>query len=160
MTSHTFHAIRSPNRALNPIGFQNTTRSEWLDITSHAFHAITSPIPALNPLGFQKRTRSERHNFTRLPCNHESHSSIKSTRIPKDNAKRSARLDAPSMRSRVPFGIQSTRIFKYNEKGLIQSGVLAQNVVGHDLTYLPCDHESYSSIKFTRIPKYNTKRSI
>ncbi|KAF7812420.1 uncharacterized protein G2W53_033396 [Senna tora] len=30
----------------------------------------------------------------------------------------------------------------------------------HDFTLLPCDHESHSSIKSTRIPKYNVKRSV
>ncbi|KAF7839150.1 uncharacterized protein G2W53_007632 [Senna tora] len=31
MASHTFDAIKSPIRALNPLGFTNTTRSDWFD---------------------------------------------------------------------------------------------------------------------------------
>ncbi|KAF7802304.1 uncharacterized protein G2W53_041415 [Senna tora] len=30
----------------------------------------------------------------------------------------------------------------------------------HDLTHLPCDPEPHSSIKSTRIPKYNAKQSV
>ncbi|KAF7839129.1 uncharacterized protein G2W53_007611 [Senna tora] len=41
----------------------------------------------------------------------------------------------------------------------IPSRFLAQNVFRHDLTHLPCYHESHSGIKSTRIPKYNAKRS-
>ncbi|KAF7808080.1 uncharacterized protein G2W53_040241 [Senna tora] len=31
MTGHTFHAFTSPIRALNPIGFSNTRRSNLFD---------------------------------------------------------------------------------------------------------------------------------
>ncbi|KAF7841523.1 uncharacterized protein G2W53_003821 [Senna tora] len=31
MTSHSFHAITTPIRALNPLGFANTTRSDRFD---------------------------------------------------------------------------------------------------------------------------------
>ncbi|KAF7831972.1 uncharacterized protein G2W53_014305 [Senna tora] len=49
-------------------------------MTSHTLHAIKTLIQALNPLGFPNTTQSDRH---------ESHSSIKSIRIPKYNAKQS-----------------------------------------------------------------------
>ncbi|KAF7801084.1 uncharacterized protein G2W53_044781 [Senna tora] len=35
-----------------------------------------------------------------------------------------------------------------------------QNVFRDDMTHRPRDHESYSSIKSTGIPKYNTERSF
>ncbi|KAF7831953.1 uncharacterized protein G2W53_014286 [Senna tora] len=89
------------------------------------------PIRALNTLGFENATRSDRHDFTHLPCDHDSHSNIKSTRIPKYNAKRS-----------------------------IQSRFSVQNVFRNDMTHLPWDHKSLSSIKSTRIPKYNAKQSV
>ncbi|KAF7812418.1 uncharacterized protein G2W53_033394 [Senna tora] len=54
-------------------------------MTSHTFHAIKSLIRDLNPLGFPSTTRSDRT----LPCDHDSPLSIKSTRIPKYNGKRS-----------------------------------------------------------------------
>ncbi|KAF7839114.1 ribonuclease H [Senna tora] len=88
MTSYTFHAITSPIRALNPLGFPNTTRIDrfthlcnntfdlyflnsfesqsrfwfkmFLDMNSHTFHGITSPIRALNPLEFPNTKRSDR----------------------------------------------------------------------------------------------------
>ncbi|KAF7808147.1 uncharacterized protein G2W53_040308 [Senna tora] len=72
-----------------------------------------------------------RHDLKHLPSNHEPHSSVKSTRIP-----------------------------KYNVKWSIQSRFSIHNVFRHDLTHLPCDHEPLSSIKSTRVPKYNTKRSV
>ncbi|KAF7812412.1 uncharacterized protein G2W53_033388 [Senna tora] len=58
-------------------------------MTSNTFHAISSPIQALSPLGFPNTTRSDRQDFKHLPLDHESHSSIQSTRISKYNAKRS-----------------------------------------------------------------------
>ncbi|KAF7824004.1 uncharacterized protein G2W53_022148 [Senna tora] len=42
----------------------------------------------------------------------------------------------------------------------IQSRFSVQNVFTHDLTLLPCNHESHSTIKTTWIPKYNAKRSV
>ncbi|KAF7802103.1 uncharacterized protein G2W53_041214 [Senna tora] len=39
----------------------------------------------------------------------------------------------------------------------ILSRILLQNVFIHDFTVLPCDSESHSSIKSTRIPKHNDK---
>ncbi|KAF7832154.1 uncharacterized protein G2W53_014487 [Senna tora] len=74
-TSHTFHAIMSPIRELNPVGFPNK-----FDIYFLKSLKIQSRFLKQNVL---------RQDFTRLPCNHESHSSIKSTRIPKYNEKRS-----------------------------------------------------------------------
>ncbi|KAF7807547.1 uncharacterized protein G2W53_039708 [Senna tora] len=56
------------------------------DLTT--FHAIRSPVRALNPIGFPNTTGSDRDDMRHLPCNHEPHSSIKSARIPKYNAKR------------------------------------------------------------------------
>ncbi|KAF7835412.1 uncharacterized protein G2W53_010271 [Senna tora] len=58
MTSHSFHAITSSIRALNPLGFTNTTQSEGM--TAHSLHAITSPIRALSPLRFRTTNRSDR----------------------------------------------------------------------------------------------------
>ncbi|KAF7808167.1 uncharacterized protein G2W53_040328 [Senna tora] len=42
----------------------------------------------------------------------------------------------------------------------IQSRFTIQNVFRHDLTSFPCDHDPYSSIISTQIPKYNAKRSF
>ncbi|KAF7808098.1 uncharacterized protein G2W53_040259 [Senna tora] len=42
----------------------------------------------------------------------------------------------------------------------IQSRFAIQNVYRHDLTDLPYDHEPGLSMKSTRIPKYNAKRSF
>ncbi|KAF7832922.1 uncharacterized protein G2W53_015255 [Senna tora] len=58
-------------------------------MTGHTFHAITSLVPAINPLGFPNTMRSDRDDLKILPRDHELHSSTKSTRIPKCNAKRS-----------------------------------------------------------------------
>ncbi|KAF7812583.1 uncharacterized protein G2W53_033559 [Senna tora] len=58
-------------------------------MTYHTFHSIASPIHALDPLGYRNTTGSNRHDLTHLPCDHESHSSIRSTQIPKYKAKRS-----------------------------------------------------------------------
>ncbi|KAF7807353.1 uncharacterized protein G2W53_039514 [Senna tora] len=142
----TFHAITSPIRALNPIRFSNTMRSDRDDLRHLpcdevsqsriksarvpkysakrlTFHAITSLIRALKPLGFPNTTRSDRHDLTNLPSDHEPHSSFKSTQIPKYNA--------------------------------MQSNVFIQ-----DLKHLSCEHEPHPRNKTTRIPKYNAKRSI
>ncbi|KAF7832051.1 uncharacterized protein G2W53_014384 [Senna tora] len=90
------------------------------------------------------------HNLTHLPRDHESLSSIKSTRIPKYNAKRSVRLSCASTRLNLYF-LSSFEI---------QSRFSIQDVLRYDLTHLQCDHESYSSIKFYRFPKYIAKRSV
>ncbi|KAF7807351.1 uncharacterized protein G2W53_039512 [Senna tora] len=75
-------------------------------MTRHTFHAITSPIRASKPLRFPNTTRSDRHDLKHLPSSHEPHSSVKSTRIPKYNVKRSE-----------PYpNIKSTRIPIYNAK--------------------------------------------
>ncbi|KAF7832099.1 uncharacterized protein G2W53_014432 [Senna tora] len=58
-------------------------------MTSHTFQAFTSPIGPSTPFRFSNTSRSDRHQFTQLPYDHESHSTIKSTRLPKYNAKRS-----------------------------------------------------------------------
>ncbi|KAF7832150.1 uncharacterized protein G2W53_014483 [Senna tora] len=42
----------------------------------------------------------------------------------------------------------------------IQSRFSVQNVFRQDFRHFPCDHESDSSIKSTKIHKYNAKRSI
>ncbi|KAF7839133.1 uncharacterized protein G2W53_007615 [Senna tora] len=42
----------------------------------------------------------------------------------------------------------------------IQSQFSYQSMFRHDLTQLPRDHDNPSSIKSTRIPKFNTKRSV
>ncbi|KAF7832017.1 uncharacterized protein G2W53_014350 [Senna tora] len=105
---------------------------------------MASPIRPLNPLGFQNAMRNDRHDYTHLPCDHDSHSNIKSTRIPKYNAKRSTfhAITSP-IRALNPLGFQNTT-----------------RSDRHDLTHLPFDRESRSSIKSTRIPKYNAKRSF
>ncbi|KAF7807371.1 uncharacterized protein G2W53_039532 [Senna tora] len=88
-----------------------------------------------------------RHDLTHLPRDHEPHSSIKSTQIPKYNAKRSVLLTCATIRHDMThlecdhepnLRIKFTRISKYNAKR----------------------SEPHSSIKSTRIPKYNAKRSI
>ncbi|KAF7808149.1 uncharacterized protein G2W53_040310 [Senna tora] len=48
-----------------------------------------SPIRPLNPHGLPNTTRSDRHDLIHLASDDETHSSIKSTQIPKYNAKRS-----------------------------------------------------------------------
>ncbi|KAF7833008.1 uncharacterized protein G2W53_015341 [Senna tora] len=62
MTSHTFHAISSHIRALNPLGFRNTTQSDWFDslVQQQTFQAFTSPFRASNPLKFPNGKRSDR----------------------------------------------------------------------------------------------------
>ncbi|KAF7844454.1 uncharacterized protein G2W53_001359 [Senna tora] len=42
----------------------------------------------------------------------------------------------------------------------MQSRFSVQNLFRHDLTHLPYDHKPNSSIRSTRIPKYNAKRSV
>ncbi|KAF7842031.1 uncharacterized protein G2W53_004329 [Senna tora] len=78
--------------------------------------------------------------MTHLPRYHEPHSSIKPTRIPKYNAKRSFLLACASTRLNLYF-------FSSFE---IQSRFSVQNVFRQDFTLLPCDLEPHSSIKSTR----------
>ncbi|KAF7832160.1 uncharacterized protein G2W53_014493 [Senna tora] len=88
MTLHTFHEIMCPIRALNPIGFQNTTRSVGL---THLCNN-TFVLYFLKSFEIQSRFSIQnvfRQDFTDLPFHHKSHSSIKSTRIPDYKAKRS-----------------------------------------------------------------------
>ncbi|KAF7807542.1 uncharacterized protein G2W53_039703 [Senna tora] len=75
------------------------------------------------------------------------HSSFKSTRIPKYNAKRSVWLTCARTRLNLYF-LSSFEI---------QSRFSIQNMFRHNLSHLSCDHEPHSSIKSTRIPKYNVK---
>ncbi|KAF7839110.1 uncharacterized protein G2W53_007592 [Senna tora] len=116
-----------------------------------------------------------RHDFTLLPCDHESHSSIKSAQIPKYKAKQ---LESHSR-------INSTRIPKYKAKRStyreairlthlcnntfdlyflksieIQLRFSVQNVFTNDFTQVAHHHESHSRITSTRIPKYKAKRSV
>ncbi|KAF7812434.1 uncharacterized protein G2W53_033410 [Senna tora] len=56
-------------------------------MTSQTFLVITSPIRALNPLEFPNIMRTDR--FDSLVPQQELDSTIKSTQIPKCNAKRS-----------------------------------------------------------------------
>ncbi|KAF7808148.1 uncharacterized protein G2W53_040309 [Senna tora] len=118
-------------------------------MTWRTFHAITSPIRALSLLGFPNTTQSNRRDLTHLPCDHEPHLSIKSTRIPKYNAKRAFQLTCATARLNLYF------LCSFE----IQSRFSIHNVFGHDFTHLPSDHEPHSSIKSTRIPKYNAKRN-
>ncbi|KAF7807546.1 uncharacterized protein G2W53_039707 [Senna tora] len=113
------------------------------------FHVITIPIRELNQLGFPNTTRSDRHDLTHLPCDHEPHLSIKYTRIPKYNAKRAFRLTCAITRLNLYF------LCSFE----IQPRFSIHNVFGHNFTHLPSDHEPHSSIKSTRIPKYNAKRN-
>ncbi|KAF7821587.1 hypothetical protein G2W53_027042 [Senna tora] len=89
-----------------------------------------------------------RYDLTHLPRDNEPHSRIKSTRIPKYNAKRSFSLTCATTRLNLYF----LSSFK------IQSRFSIQNVFKHELTHLRCDHDPNSSIKSSRIPKYKTKR--
>ncbi|KAF7812440.1 uncharacterized protein G2W53_033416 [Senna tora] len=66
MTSHTFHGIKSPIRAINLLEFPNTTRSDRFDSLVQQHVGL---------------------DFTHLPYDHELHLRIKSKRIPKNNAK-------------------------------------------------------------------------
>ncbi|KAF7821436.1 uncharacterized protein G2W53_026891 [Senna tora] len=74
---------------------------------------------------------------------------MKSTLIHKYNAKRSVSLTCATTRLNLYF----LSSFK------IQSRFSIRNVLRHDLTHLPDDHEPHSSIKSTRTPKYNAKLS-
>ncbi|KAF7808078.1 uncharacterized protein G2W53_040239 [Senna tora] len=87
---HTFHAITSPIRALNPLGFQNTTRSTGMNL--HTFHEIKSTNSSI------KSTQIPKYNPKHIPCGHKPHSSTKSTRIPKYNVKRSIWLTCATTR--------------------------------------------------------------
>ncbi|KAF7841517.1 uncharacterized protein G2W53_003815 [Senna tora] len=78
MTAHTFYAVTSPIRALNALGFQNTTRSDRFDLYFLKSLEIQTRILVQNVF---------RHDFTLLPRDHESNSSIKSSWNPKYNAK-------------------------------------------------------------------------
>ncbi|KAF7821393.1 uncharacterized protein G2W53_026848 [Senna tora] len=102
-----------------------------------------------NQLRFSKQNVF-RHDLTNLPCDHEPHSSIKSTRIPKYNAETSFGLTYATKRSN----------FYFSGSLEIQSRFSVQNVFRHDLTHLPSDHEPHSSIKSTQIRKYNSNRSV
>ncbi|KAF7814909.1 uncharacterized protein G2W53_028878 [Senna tora] len=57
MTWHTFHAIKSPIRAFNPLEFPYTT-----GMTQHTFHTSMSPTRALNPQGLPNKRGSDRFN--------------------------------------------------------------------------------------------------
>ncbi|KAF7808166.1 uncharacterized protein G2W53_040327 [Senna tora] len=57
MTWHTFHAITSPIRALNPLGFLNTTRSDR--------HVLTHPPSDHEPHSSRKATRIPKYNAER-----------------------------------------------------------------------------------------------
>ncbi|KAF7808082.1 uncharacterized protein G2W53_040243 [Senna tora] len=214
MSRHTFHAITSPIRGLNPLGFTKNAKQSF---------SLTCPSTRLNRCfisSFEIDSRFSIHNvfqhdLTHIPCNHKSHSSIKSTRIPKYNAKRSIqkrfsyhivfRLDLKNLpfdhepdwsitSARTPkYNVKRTipcdhehhssgkspRIPKYNAKRSfsltcatirlnfcflssfeIQSRFSIQNVLRHDLTQISCDHGPHSSRLFTRILKYNAKRSF
>ncbi|KAF7839127.1 uncharacterized protein G2W53_007609 [Senna tora] len=149
--TYSFHVITSPIGALSPLGFPNTTRSDRFDLYFLNYFEIQSRFLVQNVF---------RHDFTLLPYDYKPHWSIKYTRIPKYNAKRSTSLHTLSMRSRVHSSIKSTRIPKYNVKRSIKSRFWVQNVFTHDFTLFPCDRKSHSSIKSTQIPKYNEKRSV
>ncbi|KAF7832170.1 uncharacterized protein G2W53_014503 [Senna tora] len=105
MTCHIFHAIKSPIRALNTLGFPNTTRSDRFYSLAHNAFDLYFFISFEIQLRFSVQTMF-RHHLKHLPCNRKSHSSIKSTRIPKCNAKRSESNSS----------IKSTRIPYYNAR--------------------------------------------
>ncbi|KAF7807562.1 uncharacterized protein G2W53_039723 [Senna tora] len=127
--------IKSPIRALNPLGFPNTTQSDRHDLThipcDHKPHSSnkSARIPTHNAkrsvlltcaptrfkLYFLRSSEIQsrflinnvfRHDLTHLPCDHKLHSSIKSNPIPKYNVKR----------SEPHSSIKSIRIPKYNAK--------------------------------------------
>ncbi|KAF7835290.1 uncharacterized protein G2W53_010149 [Senna tora] len=123
-------------------------------MTSKSFNAMTNPIRALNQLGFPNTTRSDRQDFTLLPIGNEFYSSIKSTRIPKYNAKRSREAIGLTHLCNNWFDLYFLNSFE------IQSQFSFQNVFRHDFTTLPCDHEWDSSNKPNRVSKYNAKRSV
>ncbi|KAF7812558.1 uncharacterized protein G2W53_033534 [Senna tora] len=89
------------------------------------------------------------HDFTHLPCDHESHSSFEGNLIPKYKARRSVRPNCGTTYLNLYF-------LKYFE---IQSRFSIQNVFRHDLKHLPCGLVSHSSYKSSRLPEYNAKRS-
>ncbi|KAF7821440.1 uncharacterized protein G2W53_026895 [Senna tora] len=121
MTCHTFHAITSPIPEINPLGFRNTTQSHRHDLTqlprddeahssikytripkynvkryfSHTCATTRLNLYLLSYFEIQSRFPIQnefRHHSTYLPCDHKVYSSIKSTGIPKYNAKRSFSL--------------------------------------------------------------------
>ncbi|KAF7832171.1 uncharacterized protein G2W53_014504 [Senna tora] len=88
MTLHTFHTLKSSIPALNPLGFPN--KREAISLTHLCNN--TFDLYFLNAFEIQLQYSVQnvfRHEFTNLPRDHESRSSIKSTQIPKYNAKRS-----------------------------------------------------------------------
>ncbi|KAF7844349.1 uncharacterized protein G2W53_001254 [Senna tora] len=118
MAIHTFHAITSSVGALNPLEFPNTTRRDRHDFTHipydhEPYSSIKSTrIRKYNPersiclayattrlnlnflSSFEIQSRFSvpnafRHDLPHFQCDHETHLSIKSTRIPVYNRKQS-----------------------------------------------------------------------
>ncbi|KAF7839170.1 uncharacterized protein G2W53_007652 [Senna tora] len=91
MTSKSFHVIMNPIRALKPLGFTNTTQSDRFDsvVQQHVDFYFLKPLEIQSRFLVQNMLRLD---FTLLPFDHESHSSIKSTLIAKYNTKRSVSL--------------------------------------------------------------------
>ncbi|KAF7821394.1 uncharacterized protein G2W53_026849 [Senna tora] len=85
MTCLTFHAITSPIRALNPLGFQNTTRSDRPELTY--LPCDDEPCLSIKSTLIHKYNAKRWQDLTHLPYDHEPHSRITSTRIPIYNAK-------------------------------------------------------------------------
>ncbi|KAF7808169.1 uncharacterized protein G2W53_040330 [Senna tora] len=150
MTWNTFKAITSPIRALNPLEFPKNFAKRSFSLT-----CATTFLNLYFLSSFEIQSRFSipnmfRHNLTLHPSDHEPHSSIKSIRIPKYNAKRSFSLTCSTTRLNL-FFLSSFEI---------QSRFSIHNVFRHGLTHFPCNHEPHSSIKSARIPKYNAKQSV
>ncbi|KAF7808011.1 uncharacterized protein G2W53_040172 [Senna tora] len=120
-----------------------------------------SPIRALKPLGFLNATRSDR----------------KSTRIPKytrsdlfdscNNTFKLVHLSSFEIQSRFSnhnvFRLHLTNLpcdHEPDSEHYIRSDSQIQREATDELTHHPCDHVPYSTIKSTRIPKYNANRSV
>ncbi|KAF7841524.1 uncharacterized protein G2W53_003822 [Senna tora] len=81
-----FHATRSPVRALIPLILPNTMRSDRVNLLAQN----TFDLYFANSSKIQSRflvPNVLRHDFTLVPCDHESHSRIKSNLISKYNVK-------------------------------------------------------------------------
>ncbi|KAF7808094.1 uncharacterized protein G2W53_040255 [Senna tora] len=149
-TSLNFHEINDLPRDHEPHFSIKSNQILKYNAKRSSFHAIMSPIRAINPIGYPNTRRSDRHDLTDLPCNHETHSSIKSTRIPKYNAKHCFSVICATTRLNMYF-LSSFEI---------QLGFSIHNVFRHNLKHIRYDHEPHYTIKSAQIPKDNANRSV
>ncbi|KAF7839119.1 uncharacterized protein G2W53_007601 [Senna tora] len=113
-TSNSFHTNQSLIGALSPLGFTNTTRSDRL---THLYNKFA--LYFLNSFQIQSQFLVQnvfRHDFTLLPSDHESHWSIKCSRNPKNNAKRSTQLHTLPCDHESHKSIKSPQTAKHNAK--------------------------------------------